>query len=93
MRISAAETDFVKFVTKSARKKAGGRSARRLGHDRHSYTGLDSGRRVGLVSPAPAIGGAPSGAYPQRARCPWIRPRSKGVCRLSSTSTRSRSIP
>jgi hypothetical protein len=56
MRFSAAETDFVKFVTKSVRKKAGGRSARRLGHDRHSYTGLDSGRRVGSVFRGPAIG-------------------------------------
>ena len=35
----------------------------------------------------------PSRAYPQRARCPWISPRSKGVCRPSSASTRSRSIP
>jgi len=62
MRFSAAETDFVKFVTKSARKKAGGRSARRLGHDRYSYTGLESGRRVGSVSRGPAISPARSGA-------------------------------
>jgi hypothetical protein len=52
MRFSAAETDFVKFVTKSARKKAGGLSpARRLRHRRPSYTGLVSGRRVELVFP------------------------------------------